>query len=136
MTLLRPLSLPSDLWRARVSIAADTFRLILLADTYVPDMVNHSRRTSFTAHELATGGGYTQGGSVVTLSETITTPTQLVDIILGGATLGGSANTARYAAWFKWTGTAANDIFIALLDFGRNQTGPFIVPNQKISIFQ
>jgi hypothetical protein len=98
--------------------------------------VTHSRRTAFTAHELATGGGYTQGGSVVTLSETITTPTQLVDIILGGATLGGSANTARYAAWFKWTGTAANDIFIALLDFGRNQTGPFIVPNQKISIFQ
>lgn len=136
MSLSRPLSLAPDLWRARVSITADTFRLILLADTYVPDLVTHSRRTAFTAHELATGGGYTQGGITVSLTETINTSSQVVDITLGGGTLGGSSNTARYAAWFKWTGTAANDIFLTLLDFGRNQAGPFIVPAQKISIFQ
>lgn len=136
MTLLRPLSLGPDLWRARVNFPADTFRLILLADTYVPDMATHSRRTAVTAHELATGGGYTQGGVVVSITEAIDTDQQTIDFTFAGGTLGSSANTARYGAWFKWTGTAADDIFLLLLDFDRNQTGPFIVPNQKIRMFQ
>lgn len=136
MTISRPLSLASDLWRARVNMAADEFRLILLADTYAPNMATHSRRVSFTAHELATGGGYTQGGIVVSISETIDSALQTVDYAFAGGTLGSSANTARYGAWFKWTGTAANDIFLLLLDFGRIQAGPFVVPAQKIRMFQ
>lgn len=136
MTLLRPLSLASDLWRARINMTSDEFRVILLADTYIPNMVTHSRRTSFTAHELATGGGYTQGGIVTTLTEAIDTDQQNVDYNFGGGTLGGLSNTARYAAWFKWTGTAANDIFLLLLDFGRSQSGPFVIPTQKIRMFQ
>lgn len=136
MTISRPLSLASDLWRAGVNMTTNEFRLILLADTYVPNMATHSRRTSFTAHELATGGGYTQGGIVVSITETIDSASQTVDFTFGGGTLGGSANQARYGAWFKWTGTAANDIFLLLLDFGRVQTGPFVIPAQKIRMFQ
>ena len=135
MTILRPLSLAPDLWRARINITSATIRLILLADTYVPSMATHSRRTSFTAHELPTAGGYTQGGIVVSITEAIDTNVQTVDYTFVGGTLGSSANTARYGAWFVWTGTAVNDIFLLLIDFGRNQTGPFIVPNQKIRIF-
>lgn len=136
MTISRPLSLAPDLWRARVNISVDEFRLILLADTYVPNMTTHSRRPSFTAHELATGGGYTQGGIVVSITEAIDTALQAVDYTFAGGTLGSSANQARYGAWFKWTGTAANDIFLLLLDFGRVQTGPFVIPAQKIRLFQ
>jgi len=136
MTISRPLSLAPDLLRGRINISADTVRVILLADTYVPNMTTHSRRTSFTAHELATGGGYTQGGIVVSITETIDTGNQSIDYSFAGGTLGSTANTARYAAWFNWTGTAANDIFMLLLDFDRNQTGPFVIPAQKIRIFQ
>lgn len=131
MTILSPFSLLPDLFNGRINIGSDSFRLILLASTYAPDMAIQSRRSDFAAHELPTAGGYTQGG----ISSTITTATDpdtgIVQVSLTGGTLGDATNQARYGAWVKWTGTAANDVFLLLIDFGRDTPGPFIIPTQR-----
>lgn len=131
--ILLPYSLATDLWRGRLNIASDTIRLIILADTYVPNRATHSRRSSVASHELATGGGYTQGGAVVVPTDATDTATGIHTLTLVGATLGGNSNIGRYACWYKARGgAAADDELIAILDFGASITGPFVIPSQLI----
>ena len=49
-----------------VNESTDTFRIILLDNTFTFDRDTHDTEADISAHELATGNGYTQGG--ITLS--------------------------------------------------------------------
>jgi hypothetical protein len=44
----------------------DTYKAILLADTYSPDLNAHEFIDDVIAHEIAAGGGYTAGGVTLT----------------------------------------------------------------------
>ncbi len=112
-----------ELWaRGQIDFDSDVFKALLTTSAYpaVGDATakdTHDFRDDVTNE--VTGTGYTAGGNVVTVTVTLDTANDRVDITLGGTTWPSSTITARKAVYYKFRGGAASaDELIALNDFG------------------
>jgi len=107
-----------DIANGDIDFDTDTFKYVLLDNTYTPDQ-NHDRRSDLTGE--VSGAGYTTGGITIVpaISEDTVNKKSIVTFpssVLTGTTL----TNVRYQVFFKSTGTAANDRLICWVDFGNN----------------
>lgn len=110
---------------ANMDLVGGTVKVVLLSSTYTPNFDTHEFRSDLT-NELSTANGYTVGGQTIanraagTYDSTNDRTPITADNTVWTATSGGI--TARYAAVFRDTGTAATSPLIALVDFGADVT--------------
>lgn len=103
--------------RGNIDFDTDTFKVMLTTSAYAENKDTHDFRDDVT-NEVA-GTGYTAGGNTVTVSVTLDTVNDRVDISLGGTTWPASTITARKAVYYKSRGGAAGaDELVAVNDFG------------------
>lgn len=107
-----------ELWaRGSIDFDTDTFRVLLTTAAYTENKDTHDFRDDVTNE--VTGTGYTAGGNTVTVTVTLDTVNDRLDISLGGTTWPASTITARKAVYHKSRGgAAAADELIAVNDFG------------------
>lgn len=104
--------------RGTIDFDTDTFKVLLTTSSYSENKDTHEFRSDVT-NEVANGNGYTTGGNSCTVSVTLDTANDRVDISLGGTTWPASTITARKAVYYKSRGGAATaDELIAVIDFG------------------
>lgn len=123
-----------DLVTGAIDADTDTFRAMLVTSSYTPDKDAHDRRNDVT-NEVS-GTGYTAGGAVATLSVSIDTANDRVEIALGGVSWPTSTLTARGLAYYKARGGASSaDELVAYIDFGANvvsEAGTFAVTGSTL----
>jgi hypothetical protein len=91
--------------------------VLLTTVTYSENKDTHDFRDDVTNEVVGTG--YTAGGNTATVTVTIDTANDRVDISLGGTTWTTSTITARKAVYYKSRGGAASaDELVAVNDFG------------------
>lgn len=107
-----------ELWaRGNIDFDTDTFKVMLTTSAYTEDKDAHDFRNDVT-NEVS-GTGYTAGGATVTVTVTLDTANDRVDISLGSASWTTSTITARKAVYYKSRGGASSaDELIAVNDFG------------------
>lgn len=107
-----------ELWaRGSIDFDTDSFKVMLTTSAYTEDKDAHDFRNDVT-NEVS-GTGYTAGGNSVTVSVTLDTANDRVDISLGGTTWTSSTITARKGVYYKARGGASSaDELIAVNDFG------------------
>lgn len=107
-----------ELWaRGSIDFDTDTFKVMLTTSAYTEDKDAHDFRNDIT-NEVS-GTGYTAGGNTATVTVTLDTANDRVDISLGGTTWPTSTITARKAVYYKARGGASSaDEVIAVNDFG------------------
>lgn len=107
-----------ELWaRGNIDFDTDTFRVMLTTSAYTEDKDAHDFRDDVTNE--VTGTGYTAGGNIATVTVTLDTANNRLDITLGGTTWSSSTITARKAVYYKARGGAASaDELVAVNDFG------------------
>jgi len=107
-----------ELWaRGSIDFDTDTFRVLLTTATNTENKDTHDFRDDVTNE--VTGTGYTAGGNTVTVTVTLDTVNDRLDISLGGTTWPASTITARKAVYYKSRGgAAAADELIVVNDFG------------------
>lgn len=115
------MSFPYDVYRGNIDCDTDTFYVMLATATYSPNQDVHDRRDDIT-NEVS-GTGYTAGGQAATVTVSLDTANNRVDVNLGGATWTTATITARYAIYYKRRGGAASaDELVAVVDFGSDVT--------------
>lgn len=99
----------------------DTIKVALATSTYTPNQDTHDFFNDIT-NEVS-GTGYTAGGVTIT-TPTITYDTASNEIRLDcdDPSWTSSSFTARYAVFYKSTGTASTSPLIGYVDFGADQT--------------
>jgi hypothetical protein len=103
--------------RGQIDFDTDTFRVLLTTAAYAEDKDAHDFRNDVTNEVV--GAGYTAGGSVATVTVTLDTVNDRLDITLGGTTWPSSTITARKAVYYKARGGASSaDELVAVNDFG------------------
>jgi len=101
----------------QIDFDTDTFYMMLVTSTYTPDQDTHLDRADVTNE--VTGTNYTSAGQAVTVTVgAVDTANDRVDISFADVTWGSSTITAAAAVVYKYTGTAADDLLVAYLDFG------------------
>lgn len=116
-------SLLNDVARGAVDFDTDTFKVMLVTNSYTENKDTHAKRSDVTNE--VTGTGYTAGGNTVTVTvNAIDTANDRIDITLGGTTWPSSTITgARKAIYYKSRGGAATaDELIACIDAGSDQS--------------
>lgn len=103
--------------KGTIDFDTDTFKVMLTTSSYSENKDTHDYRDDVTNE--VTGTGYTAGGNTVTVTVTLDTANDRVDISLGGTTWTTSTITARKAVYCKSRGGASSaDEIIAVNDFG------------------
>lgn len=103
--------------KGNIDFDTDTFKVMLTTSTYTENKDTHAFRSDVTNE--VTGTGYTAGGNTVTVTVTLDTVNDRVDISLGGTTWPSSTITARKAVYYKSRGGASTaDEVIGVNDFG------------------
>lgn len=107
-----------ELWaRGSIDFDTDTFKVMLTTSSYAENKDTHDFRDDVT-NEVA-GTGYTAGGNTATVSVSLDTANDRLDITLGGTTWPTSTITARKAVYYKSRGGASSaDELVAVNDFG------------------
>lgn len=122
--------------RGNIDFDTDTFKVMLTTSGYTENKDTHDFRDDVT-NEVS-GTGYTAGGQTVTVSVSLDTSNDRVDITLGGATWTSSTITARKAVYYKSRGGAASaDELIAVIDFGSDvstNNGTFTLQSSTLRI--
>jgi hypothetical protein len=111
------------LGQAQMSFVADTFKVMLLADTYTPDLIAHAFLDAVDPHEI-TGTGYTAGGVVLTSPAWAYLPTDNVTGFTADPVTWTTATfTTRYAVVYQDVGgVAADSPLVCVVDFGENKS--------------
>lgn len=108
-----------DCQKGNIDLDVDTFYMLLVTSAYTENK-DHNRRDDIT-DEVAAGGGYTAGGSAVTLTPTLDTANDRQDITIGSVNWPTSTITAAGAVIYKSRGGASSaDELVCFLDFGGN----------------
>lgn len=103
--------------KGTIDFDTDTFKAMLTTSSYAENKDTDDFRNDVTNE--VTGTGYTAGGNTVTVTVTLDTANDRVDIALGGTTWTTSTITARKAVYYKSRGGASSaDEVIAVNDFG------------------
>jgi len=101
----------------QIDFDTDTFYMMLVTSTYTPNQDTHLDRADVTNE--VTGTNYTSAGQAVTVTvSAVDTANDRVDINFADVTWASSTITAAAAVVYKYTGTAADDLLVAYLDFG------------------
>lgn len=126
--------------RGTLDLDSGAFKVMLTTSAYTENKDTHEDRADVTG-EVANGNGYATGGATSTVTVTQDNTNDRVTISLGGATWttgAGQTLTARKAVWYLSTGTAANDLLLAVNDFGSDQIasngGTLTLPASTITI--
>lgn len=100
-----------------INFGTDTFRVMLVTNTYVENSDTHTKRSDVTNEVVGTG--YTAGGEIATVTvSAVDTVNDRVDITLGSASWPTSTITAAGAVYYKARGGAATaDELVAYVDF-------------------
>lgn len=116
-------SLANILGQAQINFAADTIKVMLLDDSYTPDLVDHAWLDAVNAAEVV-GTGYTAGGLTLTSCSWGYYPTEGVQGFSANWAIWSPASiTARYAVVYKDVGGVPEDSpLVSLVDFGDNKT--------------
>lgn len=131
MPAIIPNNVKSDLIRANVNFATDTFRVMLMTSAFTPNRDTQSKRAHISGE--ASGAGYTAGGEVVPVTiAAFDFDADRQDILLGSVSWPASSITARYAVYYKARGGAASaDELVFINDFGADVTssaGTLLLP--------
>jgi hypothetical protein len=103
-----------------VDFDTDTIKVMLVTSAYTPDFDAHDYANDVT-NEVS-GTGYTAGGATLgTVTVTLDTTNDRVDIDAADTTWSSSTITARAAVIYKSTGTASTSPLIAYIDFSTDQ---------------
>lgn len=103
--------------KGTIDFDTDTFKAMLTTSSYSENKDTHDYRDDVTNE--VTGTGYTAGGNTVTVTVTLDTANDRIDISLGGTTWTTSTITARKAVYYKSRGGASSaDEIIVVNDFG------------------
>lgn len=126
-----------ELWaRGNIDFDTDTFKVLLTTSSYTENKDTHDFRDDVTNE--VTGTGYTAGGNTATVSVSLDTANDRLDITLGGTTWTTSTITARKAVYYKSRGGAASaDELIAVNDFSSDvvsSAGTFTLNNSTLRI--
>lgn len=108
-----------------IDFGSDSIKVMLLTSSYSPSIDAHEFLDDVDTYEVATGGGYTEGGQELT-SKTVSADNADDEGVFDAADPEWTADvtgfTARYAVLFKDTGNPATSPLIAYWDFGADQT--------------
>ena len=116
MASLNYTSFFDDLSRGLVTPSTDTYKVMLVTSTYVPNKGTHLKRSDVTNEVVGTG--YTAGGSAVTCTVAKNTGTQVVTYTFSSASWATATITARAAVIYKSRGGAATaDELVCYIDF-------------------
>ncbi len=103
--------------KGTIDFDTDTFKVMLTTSSYSENKDTHDYRDDVTNE--VTGTGYTAGGNTATVTVTLDTANDRIDISLGGTTWTTSTITARKAVYYKSRGGASSaDEIIVVNDFG------------------
>lgn len=104
-----------------INFSSDTFKAMLVTSSYSPNKDTHDKRDDVTNE--VTGTGYSAGGTSVTVTVTMDTANDRIDISLGSASWAAATITAAAAVYYKSRGGLSSaDEIIAYIDFGGNVT--------------
>ena len=120
MASYTPFELVEDISRGDVDFDTDSFKMMLVDNTYTPSQA-HSKRSDYTADEVS-GTGYTAGGATTTV--TVSRSNGVASMTFSNVTWTGAGPgwTARRAVIYKDRGGAASaDEVVAVIDFGGDQ---------------
>jgi hypothetical protein len=100
-----------------IDFGSDTFKVMLTTSAYSENKDTHDFRDDIT-NEVS-GTGYTAGGNTVTVTPTLDTANDRLDITMGGTSWTTSTITARKGVYYKARGGASSaDEVIMVNDFG------------------
>lgn len=121
------------------NFSSDDFKVALCTSSYTPDRDSHTKFSDIT-HECAATGGYTSGGVLIS-SGSVTADTTNHRAYYDGAdfVIDPSTITARYAIFYKDTGTPSTSPLIGYIDFGVDQSssaGSFKIQWSTSGIFE
>jgi hypothetical protein len=113
-------SFHEDLARGNIDMDTNTFKMMLVTDSYTPNKDTHADRADVT-NEVS-GTGYTAGGKTVTCTVARDNANDRTTLTFAAESWASSTITARGAVVYKSTGTAANDLLVFYNDFGGDVT--------------
>jgi hypothetical protein len=121
MASLIYLSCLDDSAKGNIDFDTDTFKVLLVTASYVPDKLTHTKRSAVTNE--VTGTGYTAGGVTCTCTVAKSTVNNEVTLTFVAVNWPTATLTARGAVYYKSRGGASSaDELVAYDDFGANIT--------------
>lgn len=108
----------NDMATGAIDFDTNSFKILLVTSSYVPNKDTHTKRSDVT-NEI-TGTGYTAGGASTTVTVTNDTANDRIDIDFSDVSWTSATLTAAAAVIYKTTGTASADNLVAYLDFAGN----------------
>lgn len=113
-------SFAEDLCKGNVDPDTDTFYLMLVTSSYVPDKDAHTKRSDVT-NEVS-GAGYDADGKAITCTVAKNLGADTVTLTFGTVSWAASTITARGGVIYKRRGGASSaDELVAYVDFGANK---------------
>jgi len=101
-----------------IDFLSDTIKCALLTSSYTPAQTTHEWWSDVSANDVV-GTGYTAGGQALA-SKTLSASSLVTTMDAADPSWTSSTITARYAVFYKDTGTAGTSPLIAYADFGSN----------------
>lgn len=106
-----------DMAKGAIDFDTDSFKAMLVTNSYSPNKDTHTKRSDVTNE--VTGTGYTAGGAATTITVTKDTVNDRVDISFSNPSWASSTITARACVIYKSRGGASSaDELVAYVDFG------------------
>ena len=114
-------SMMEDLVRGAIDFDTDTFKVMLVTDTYVPSKGGHNRKDDITGEVGTSGTNYAAGGVATTVTPTLDTVNHRLDLAFSNVTWNNATITAKGAVIYKSVGADASLMpIVAYVDFGQN----------------
>lgn len=129
-------SAPDEMARGDIDFDTNTFKAMLVTNSYTPNKDTHDFRDDVT-NEVS-GTGYVAGGETSVVTVTKDTGNDKVTIQFGAVSWAGSTITARGCVYYKSRGGASSaDELVCFADFGSDVTssgGTFSVAASTITL--
>jgi hypothetical protein len=101
-----------------IDYLSDTIKCALVTSSYTPNQSTHEFWSDVSANDVS-GTGYTAGGQALA-SKTVSASALVTTMDAADPSWASSTITARYAVFYKDTGTGSTSPLIAYADFGGN----------------
>lgn len=109
-----------NIMNGAIDLDTDTIKVMLVTSSYTPNQDTHIDRADVTNEVV--GDGYTEGGAALADAAVTQDDTDNEGVFdATDLTWAASSITARGAVIYLATGTAANDLLIAYIDFGADK---------------
>lgn len=101
-----------------IDFLSDTIKCALVTSSYTPNQSTHEWWSDVSGNDVS-GTGYTAGGQALS-SKTLSASSLVTTMDANDPSWTSSTITARYAVFYKDTGTGTTSPLIAYADFGGN----------------